>query len=90
MAATGAAGGEGFARPPGWSEKLSPVGSGFPTMESEGDPRVLFVMNLVLSAAFASVVVAGLALLDTLEFTWSTVAAATLALTVITWIVVMR
>ena len=59
-------------------------------MESEGDPRVLFVMNLVLSAAFASVVVAGLAFLGVMEFTWTTIAVATLILVVITWVVVMR
>lgn len=58
-------------------------------MESEGDPLVLFVMNLVLSVAFSLVVVGGLAFVGTLEFTWGAVAAATLALMVVTWIVVM-
>ena len=59
-------------------------------MESEGDPRVLFVMNLVLSAAFASIVVAGLAFLGVAEFTWQTIAVATLILMLLTWVVVMR
>ena len=59
-------------------------------MESEGDPRVLFVMNLVLSAAFASIVVAGLAFLGVAEFTWQAIAVATLLLMVLTWVVVMH
>lgn len=59
-----------------------------PTMpDSKGDPRVLFTMNLVLSAAFASLVVWGLSFLGVLAFTWQTVAAATLALMVLTYVV---
>jgi hypothetical protein len=38
-------------------------------MESEGDPRVHFVMNLVLSATFAYIVLWGLDFLETLQFT---------------------
>mgnify|MGYP000612590038 CR=1 FL=1 len=38
-------------------------------MESEGDPRVHFVMNLVLSAMFAYIVLWGLDFLETLQFT---------------------
>jgi hypothetical protein len=38
-------------------------------MESEGDPRVHFVMNLVLSAMFAYILLWGLDFLEMLEFT---------------------
>jgi hypothetical protein len=55
---------------------------------SKGDPRVLFVMNLVLSAAFAALVVWGLSFLDLLEFTWQTVAVLTGVLMVVTYLVV--
>ena len=55
---------------------------------SKGDPRVLFVMNLVLSVAFASFAVWGLSFLDVLEFTWRTVAVATGLLMVVTYLVV--
>lgn len=37
-------------------------------MQSEGDPRVHFVMNLVLSAMFAYIVLRGLDFLKTVEF----------------------
>lgn len=56
--------------------------------DSKGDPRVLFAMNLVLSAAFASVAVWGLSLLDLLAFSWRTVAVATVALMAVTYLVV--
>ena len=59
-------------------------------MASQGDPRVLFVMNLVLSALFSTTVVWGLAFLDVLEFTWRIVGLATLGLMLLTWILVMR
>lgn len=55
---------------------------------SKGDPRVLFVMNLVLSAVFASVVVWGLAYIDMLAFTWQSVALLTGLLMVVTHLVV--
>lgn len=55
---------------------------------SKGDPRVLFVMNLVLSAAFAALVVWGLSLLDLLAFTWQTVGVLTGLLMVLTYLVV--
>lgn len=38
-------------------------------MASDGDPRVLFVLNLVLSMLFASVVIWGLSYLDVVGFT---------------------
>jgi hypothetical protein len=59
-------------------------------MASQGDPRVLFVMNLVLSALFSYVIVWGLSFLGTLEFSWRTVAGVTLGLMLLTWLVVMR
>lgn len=55
---------------------------------SKGDSRVLFVMNLVLSAAFSALVVWGLSFIDLLEFTWQTVAALTGVLMVVTYLVV--
>jgi len=59
-------------------------------MASQGDPRVLFVMNLVLSGAFATVVVFGLSLVTAVAFEWRTVGIATLGLMLLTWVVVMR
>lgn len=55
---------------------------------SKGDPRVLFVMNLVLSAVFAYAVVWGLSFIDVLEFTWQTVGILTGLLMVVTYLVV--
>lgn len=59
-------------------------------MESQGDPRVLVVLNLVLSGLFSTVVVWGLAFVGVGEFTWPNVAVATVVLFVITWVFVMR
>ncbi|ELZ94342.1 hypothetical protein [Haloferax sulfurifontis] len=53
----------------------------------EGDPRVLFAMNLVLSTAFAAVVVYGLSYLDLAAFSVVNVASAALVLTAITYLV---
>lgn len=55
--------------------------------QSKGDPRVLFAMNLVLSAVFASVVVWGLSVPEVLPFTWGRVAVATGVLVVVTHLV---
>mgnify|MGYP006273188459 CR=1 FL=1 len=54
---------------------------------SQGDPRVLFVMNLVLSALFASVVVWGLDYVGVLSFSLARIAVATGVLMVITHLV---
>jgi hypothetical protein len=54
---------------------------------SQGDPRVLFVMNLVLSAAFATFVVWGLSFLDLLSFDWRNVAVLAGLLMVVTHVV---
>lgn len=55
---------------------------------SQGDPRVLFVLNLVLSAMLASFVVWGLSFLGVLAFGWQNVAALTGVLMVVTYVVV--
>lgn len=54
---------------------------------SKGDPRVLFVMNLVLSTAFAAFVVWGLSFIGVLEFGWQNVAVLTALLMVVTYVV---
>lgn len=59
-------------------------------MASQGDPRVLFVLNLVLSAAFSTVVVWGLAFVGVGSFTPTNVALATVALMLLTWLLVLR
>ncbi|MFC7156420.1 hypothetical protein ACFQPA_13305 [Halomarina halobia] len=56
-------------------------------MTSRGDPRVLLAMNIVLSAAFAAVVLWGLEYLDAYRFTFVNFAALTLALVVLTHVV---
>lgn len=55
---------------------------------SKGDPRVLFVMNLVLSAVFASAVIWGLEYLGVLAFSVGRVAVATAALMVLTYLMI--
>jgi hypothetical protein len=57
---------------------------------SSGDPRVLFVMNLVLSSLFAAVVVWGLSVVDAAPFRLRTVAGFALVVMVLTHLVVMR
>jgi hypothetical protein len=59
-------------------------------MATDGDSRVLFVMNVALSVAFAAVVVWGLAFIDVLVFSWETVGLAAAALAVLTYLVVLR
>jgi hypothetical protein len=54
---------------------------------SQGDPRVLFVMNLALSTAFAVLVIWGLSILDVLSFGWQNVAVLAGLLMVVTHIV---
>lgn len=54
---------------------------------SQGDPRVLFVMNLVLSALFASVVVWGLDYVGIFAFSPERVAVAAALLMVLTYFV---
>jgi hypothetical protein len=57
-------------------------------MASDGDPRVLFVMNLVLSAIFGTAVLWGLDFIGLAPFTPVNVAIATLLLMALTGIVV--
>ncbi|WP_224448323.1 hypothetical protein [Haloprofundus salilacus] len=57
-------------------------------MQSQGDPRVLLVMNFVLSLAFASVVLYGFEFVGLLSFTWQRLAGATAVLMVLTYLVV--
>jgi hypothetical protein len=59
-------------------------------MASEGDPRVLAVLNALLSFVFSLAVVWGLAFVGVGAFTWPNVGLATLALFLITWVVVLR
>lgn len=59
-------------------------------MASEGDPRVLFVMNLVLSFAFSTFVVWGFSVIDVAPFDWLNVALATLFLMAATYFFVLR
>jgi len=54
---------------------------------AQGDPRVLFAMNLVLSSLFASTVIWGLAVLDVVAFTVWNVGSLTLLLMAVTYVV---
>lgn len=51
---------------------------------SEGDPRVLVVMNAVLSTTFALMVVSGASLIGALEFRYTTIAGMAIVLFVLT------
>ncbi|WP_373188618.1 hypothetical protein [Halolamina sp.] len=57
---------------------------------SDGDSRVLFVLNLLLSFVFSYVVVWGLAFIGVGTFTLQNVALATIALMVLTYLTVLR
>lgn len=59
-------------------------------MASEGDIRVLLVMDLLLSTAFAAAVVWGLSLANVGTFTWGRVAGFAVVLAVLTYLVVLR
>ncbi len=59
-------------------------------MASQGDPRVLLGINIVLSFLFTLMVVTGLEFIDLLAFRWRTVAIGTGVLVLITHVVVMR
>ena len=56
-------------------------------MASEGDPRVLWVMNVALSSAFAVAVVWGLSFLDLASFTLTNVATLALLVVAVTYLV---
>jgi len=56
-------------------------------MASQGDPRVLFVMNLLLSSVFAAVVVWGLSVIGLAGVTVWNVASLALLLMAVTYLV---
>lgn len=47
-------------------------------------------MNFVLSLLFSSILVGGLAFIDVIQYTWSTVGLLTGVLMILTYLVVMR
>lgn len=59
-------------------------------MSSDGDIRVLLVIDLVLSLVFASVVLWGLEIVGVTEFTARNLAVGTLGLAALTYVVVLR
>lgn len=59
-------------------------------MASDGDPRVLLAMNIVLSSIFASVVVWGLSYLELVAATLENVAGLAIVVFAITYLVVLR
>lgn len=59
-------------------------------MASDGDIRVLLAMDLVLSLLFSVVVVEALSFVGVTAFSWTNVAAATLFLAAVTYLVVLR
>jgi hypothetical protein len=59
-------------------------------MASDGDIRVLLVIDLLLSLAFSAVVFYSLSYVDLAEFTLVNVAGATVVLTALTYLVVLR
>ncbi len=59
-------------------------------MAADGDLRVLLALDLMLSAVFSVVAVTAIDVAGIEEFSWSTVAVATLFLAVLTYLVVLR
>lgn len=59
-------------------------------MASQGDPRVLFALNILLSGLLSTAVVFGLSFVGLVEFSWTTVLLATTVLMLLTWLVVLR
>lgn len=59
-------------------------------MASDGDIRVLVVMDLLLSGLFSAVAVWGLSLVGILPFSARTVALATVLVALITYLAVLR
>ncbi|MFB6159928.1 MAG: hypothetical protein ABEJ61_01990 [Haloferacaceae archaeon] len=59
-------------------------------MASDGDIRVLVVLDLLLSAAFATAVVWGLSVVGVAAFTPRNVAVGTVGLAALTYLVVLR
>ncbi|MBX0321884.1 hypothetical protein EGH21_02445 [Halomicroarcula sp. F13] len=59
-------------------------------MASDGDIRVLLVLDLLLSLVFSTVVVWGLSFFGLASFTLRSVATTALALAVLTYLLVLR
>lgn len=59
-------------------------------MGSDGDIRVLLVLDLVLSLVFASVVLWGLDFIGEAQFTGQNLAIGTVGVAVVTYLVVLR
>ena len=59
-------------------------------MASQGDIRVLLVLDLVLSFVFTLLILSGLEFVGLVPFTWSRVAVGTAALAFITYMAVLR
>jgi hypothetical protein len=59
-------------------------------MAPDGDIRVLLVLDLLLSAVFASVVIWGMDFIRLVAFTLRNVAVATLLVAALTYLVVLR
>lgn len=59
-------------------------------MASQGDIRVLLVLDLLLSFVFSLLVISGLEFVDLATFSWSNVALATAALALLTYLAVLR
>ena len=55
--------------------------------DSRGDPRVLLVLNLVLSVAFAALVISLASIVDFTTFTWTRVLAFAAVIFVLTYFV---
>jgi hypothetical protein len=64
-----------------------PEGFGEGLSASRGDPRVLLLLNVTLSAMFGTTVVWGLSLLDAAELSLINVATATVVLVALTYLV---
>jgi hypothetical protein len=64
--------------PKGLSEGIS---------SSQGDPRVLLLLNVLLSASFGATIVWGLSLLDAAELSLINIATATIVLFALTYLV---
>jgi len=57
---------------------------------SQGDPRVLIGLNIVLSTGFAATIVWGLDLLGAVELTFINVATGTILLFALTYLITVR
>lgn len=59
-------------------------------MATSGDPRVLWVLNFVLSFTFATTVFGGLAFIGVVPFEWPRVLTGTFALMLVSYFVALR